>query len=117
MNVRASLTGLFFVFIPHFVCGVQGENQKKVAREESEEATEPVAGPTLASLQPCNKSYTYDKKAPLYFESGDSVFEFITRFKLEGFYGKNLKLLNNKNQTDRLLIPSRHTIYFYSISD
>lgn len=52
------------------------------------------------------------KKEPLYFASGDSDLRTWIRLRLpEFFYGKNLRLLNNNNLSDRILY-FRHTLDF-----
>lgn len=50
------------------------------------------------------------KKMPLIYENGDSIFEFSGKLRIDAFYGKNLKLLNNDNPTDRVLLPGGHTL-------
>ncbi len=50
------------------------------------------------------------KKAPLIFSAADSEFKFSVRLRMpEFFYGKNLRLLNDLNPTDRVIF-FRHTI-------
>ncbi len=52
------------------------------------------------------------KKEGLISRSGDSEFKFEVRFRLpEFFYGKNLRLLNDDNPTDRVIYV-RHTVDF-----
>lgn len=43
------------------------------------------------------------KKERLIFVLGDSEFNFLTKFRPEFFYGKNLRLLNDRNPTDRVI--------------
>ena len=50
------------------------------------------------------------KKMPITYENGDSIFELTTKLRIDGFYGKNLKLLNDDNPTDRILTPGGHTL-------
>lgn len=50
------------------------------------------------------------KKAAIIFAGGDSEFKFSVRLRMpEYFYGKNLRLLNDENPTDRVVF-FRHTI-------
>ena len=50
------------------------------------------------------------KKAAIIFAGGDSEFKFSVRLRMpEFFYGKNLRLLNDENPTDRVVF-FRHTI-------
>ncbi len=52
------------------------------------------------------------KKSPLVFSDGDSELKFGVRLRMpEFFYGKNLRLLNDANPTDRVVF-FRHTIDF-----
>jgi hypothetical protein len=49
------------------------------------------------------------EKKPLVYKASDSEFRLSTRFRPEFFYGKNLKLLNDENDFDKLLF-FRHTL-------
>ncbi len=48
-------------------------------------------------------------KMPVVYESGDSIWELSSRQRHEFFYGRNLRLLNNCNPTDRIIVPGRST--------
>lgn len=122
MNVRAAMATLLFVFISNFITTVQATeattdakkvNDTHLKENQKKEEIELVGAPVLKEedIKP-EEDY---KKAPIRYESGDSIFELITKFKIEGFYSKNVKLLNNNNPTDRVLIPARHTIDFNPI--
>jgi hypothetical protein len=56
------------------------------------------------------------KKELLSVERGCSRWEFYTKFRVEGFFGNNIRFLNDANNTcpalDRIIIPARHTLDF-----
>jgi len=113
MHVRASLAALFFVFIAHSIYAAQAEKKEILSPEEITDVREVIGAPVLQE-EVIVDTEDY-RKAPLRFESGDSIFELVTKLRIEGFYSKNVKLLNNNNPTDRALIPARHTIDFNPI--
>lgn len=50
------------------------------------------------------------KKEPFKWFFGDSSLEFASRFRVEGFFGRNLTLLNNENGgLDEILVPAKYT--------
>lgn len=49
-------------------------------------------------------------KMPLIFEKGDSSLEIYNKLRVDAFFGKNLRLLNDNNPTDKVAIPGRHTL-------
>lgn len=51
------------------------------------------------------------EKKSLIYQAGDSEFRFTTRAKPEFFYGRNLRLLNNEVEFDRV-VYFRHTLDF-----
>jgi hypothetical protein len=48
-------------------------------------------------------------KMPIIWENSDSIMEWATKLRMDSFYGKNLRLLNNCND-ENILIPGRHVL-------
>lgn len=51
----------------------------------------------------------YIRKESIVFRAGDSVFEPMIKLNIQNFYGRNLTLLNDKNEADQSIIPAKFT--------
>ncbi len=91
-----------------------GSPAKQEVHEEAKTNTgEEAQNPTTNELEAVEKKDETSgppKKGSMVFHPGDSELKFEVRLRLpEFFYGKNLRLLNNDNPTDRV-IYFRHTV-------
>lgn len=96
----------------------EGENEEAVAVQS--EKKEPVAEKKKSEKQEIDEKEKQDKKeapgtpkkAYLRYQAADSELKFGIKLRMpEFFYGKNIRLLNDDNPTDRVLY-FRHTIDF-----
>jgi len=66
----------------------------------------------LSSVHLCLQSTLVESlvKEKLVWNFGDSTLQFCSKYRLEGFYGKNTRFLNDDNEgLDQSIIPARHT--------